>query len=401
MRLAIKLARDSLRTHRFRTFLATIGTIISVCLISSILIISDSLKVGIKNQASQLNSNTIIINGAEPSDNILNISTTAPSNSLTDLDYQNIRRYVRGQNGDAQANTIVKGTVGFGDNSLDNTTTIATSITNPDNLHVKMVSGEWFGNDDSNKNWVILGNDLANRLIGSTTAQNQIVTIKGRRFTVVGVIDKVNQPLSIFGYNIDQAAFISLAQGQKITNSSTVGQIIVNGGNASSESLRRDIAKILSREHPDGSDYSISTGDKLASQLSQLINYIAIISFVFAGVTLLISGISIMNIMLVSVIERQREIGIRKAVGATTRNIMGQFIAESFIMSVRGGLIGLALAYIISAIILIFCSVSVTFSWSAVIIGFLIPVAIGIFFGVYPAYRASRQDIIEALNQLT
>ena len=105
--------------------------------------------------------------------------------------------------------------------------------------------------------------------------------------------------------------------------------------------------------------------------------------------------------MLVNITERRREIGIRKAVGATTRNIMGQFIAESLIMSLRGGIIGILLAYGVAAIILLFMSINLTFSWLALAVGFIVPIIVGILAGAYPAYRASRQNIIEALNQLT
>lgn len=105
--------------------------------------------------------------------------------------------------------------------------------------------------------------------------------------------------------------------------------------------------------------------------------------------------------MLVNIVERKHEIGIRKAVGATTRNIMGQFIAESMIMSLRGGVVGIILAYIVAAIILLFFSINLTFSWLALGIGFVIPIVIGIIAGIYPAYKASKQDIISALNQLT
>ena len=188
--------------------------------------------------------------------------------------------------------------------------------------------------------------------------------------------------------------------GQKITDSDNLNQIIVTKIDDVGE-IKRQIAQILSNNHVDSNDFAIDTTNDIADRLIELVDYITIIACIVAGLVLLISCISIANIMLVNVVERRREIGIRKAVGATTRNIIGQFIAESLIMSLRGGIIGLILAYAISAVILLFWSVDLSFSWLALGIGFAVPIVTGIIAGVYPAYRASRQDIIEALNQLT
>ena len=397
MKLAIRLARQSLRSHKLRSRLSTIGIVISVFIISLIFIISDSLKASLADQASVLNSDSIIVNGAS-SNRLLNLVTTLPDHTLLADDADAIQNRLSGSH--VVSNLILNGSASFDDTHLSNVTTVATSTVSPDDLHLTMLDGGWFSDNERDKKWVILGENLANQLIGTSHPQSQIVDIKGEKFTVVGVVQRTNQPLSVLGYDVDNIAFISLENGQSLADSDNLSQLIVtNVDNVDDAKLT--ITKALAGNHPDDDDYAIDTASSIAERLTELVNYITIAACGVSGLILLISCISIANIMLVNITERRREIGIRKAVGATTRNIMGQFIAESLIMSLRGGIIGILLAYGVAAIILLFMSVNLTFSWLALAVGFVIPVIVGIIAGVYPAYRASRQNIIEALNQLT
>ena len=397
MRLAIRLARQSLRTHKLRARLSTIGIVISITLVSLIFIISDSVKASLTKQVEQLNNHSVIINGTT-SNSLFNLVSSLPDDTLLHQDSKYLRDNI--DNSTVIDNQIIYGSISYDGQQLSDITTIATSITNPDDLSLTLLDGNWFSNDEQNKKWVILGENLANKLIGTVHPQSQVIDIKGEKFTVVGVIKQTKQPLSVLGYDIDNSAFISLDNGQKITDSDNLNQIIVTKIDDVGE-IKRQIAQILSNNHVDSNDFAIDTTNDIADRLIELVDYITIIACIVAGLVLLISCISIANIMLVNVVERRREIGIRKAVGATTRNIIGQFIAESLIMSLRGGIIGLILAYAISAVILLFWSVDLSFSWLALGIGFAVPIVTGIIAGVYPAYRASRQDIIEALNQLT
>lgn len=397
MKLAIRLARQSLRSHKLRSRLSTIGIVISVFIISLIFIISDSLKTSLADQASVLNSDSIIVNGAN-SNRLLNLVTTLPDSTLLTDDADAIQNRLSGSH--VVSNLILNGSASFDDTQLSNVTTVATSTVSPDDLHLTMLDGGWFSDNERDKKWVILGENLANQLIGTSHPQSQIVDIKGEKFTVVGVVQRINQPLSVLGYDVDNTAFISLENGQSLADSDNLSQLIVtNVDNVDDAKLT--ITKALAGNHPDDDDYAIDTASSIAERLTELVNYITIAACGVSGLILLISCISIANIMLVNITERRREIGIRKAVGATTRNIMGQFIAESLIMSLRGGIIGILLAYGVAAIILLFMSVNLTFSWLALAVGFVVPVIVGIIAGVYPAYRASRQNIIEALNQLT
>lgn len=399
MSLAIRLARQNLSNHKTRARLSTLGVVISVFIVSTIFIISDSIKFSLTEQADSLGKDTVIINGSTSS-NILSISINLPKDTLTDKDLSQIKSSINNDT-DIISNLVLDGTTRFEDNQIDHTTILSTSIINPKLLNLELNDGSWFSDKELDKKWVILGEDLANKLIGTDHPQNQIIDIKGEKYTVVGVLKKVNQPLSLLGYNVNQSAFISLKNGVNINESDTISQIILKNTDDDSNEIRRKVDQILTNNHDDSSDYSIHLSSDIVNQLTRIINYITIAACSLSVVILLISCISIANIMLVNVTERRHEIGIRKAVGATTRSIINQFMAEALIMSLRGGIIGIILAYIFSAVFLLFTSISLTFSWMAILVGFVIPVIIGIVAGVYPAYRASRQDIIAALNQLT
>ena len=397
MKLAIRLARQSLRSHKLRSRLSTLGVVTSVFLVSLVFIISDSVKTNLRQQANQLASKAIVINGRQTS-SVFNAKMALPSATLSNNDVKYVEEIT--DSSDVTSNLFINGSLGFDGRQLNNATVIATSALEPTELKVEMLDGDWFDKDEQSKKWIILGEDLANRLIGTTEVRSQVVDFKGEKFTVVGIIKKVGQPLSIMGYNIDNSAVMSLANGQDITDSHELSQIVATNVNDLNEA-KRGIAQALGNDHVDSSDYTINTSAELADQLSDLVNFITIVACSLSATILVVSCISIANIMLVNIVERKHEIGIRKAVGATTRNIMGQFIAESMIMSLRGGVVGIILAYIVAAIILLFFSINLTFSWLALGIGFVIPIVIGIIAGIYPAYKASKQDIISALNQLT
>lgn len=399
MNLAIRLARQNLSNHKTRARLSTLGVVISVFIVSTIFIISDSIKFSLTEQADSLGKDTVIINGSTSS-NILSVSINLPKDTLTDKDLSQIKSSINNDT-DIISNLVLDGTTRFEDNQIDHTTILSTSIINPKLLNLELNDGSWFSDKELDKKWVILGEDLANKLIGTNHPQNQIIDIKGEKYTVVGVLKRVNQPLSLLGYNVNQSAFISLKNGVNINESDTISQIILKNTDDDSSEIRRKVDQILTNNHDDSSDYSIHLSSDIVNQLTRIINYITIAACSLSVVILLISCISIANIMLVNVTERRHEIGIRKAVGATTRSIINQFMAEALIMSLRGGIIGIILAYIFSAVFLLFTSINLAFSWMAILVGFIIPVAIGIIAGVYPAYRASRQDIIAALNQLT
>ena len=154
MRLAIRLARQSLRTHKLRARLSTIGIVISITLVSLIFIISDSVKASLTKQVNQLNNHSIIINGTT-SNSLFNLVSSLPDDTLLRQDSKYIRDNI--DNSTVIDNQIIYGSVSYDGQQLSDITTIATSTTNPDDLNLTLMDGNWFSNDEQNKKWVILG----------------------------------------------------------------------------------------------------------------------------------------------------------------------------------------------------------------------------------------------------
>ena len=396
MNLALHLAKDSLRHHRLRVRLSMIGIIISVFIISLVIIISDSIKLSFYHQLEQIDKRSIIISGARDN-GLINLPFSTPRDTLRNTDIKQISKIIP-KSSAIHSTLITSGGIQFGKTKVTSRI-IATSVTNPANLELHMLNGSWF-EDEKDKNLVILGEGLANQLLGTNQARSQVITIKGQRFTVIGIIRQTNQALSIRGYNTDHSAYISLNNGQRLIRSDNVSQIIITKISKINQTKTR-LSQILTRQHADSSDYSITSGEDISAKMNDLVRLLVVSSLGITGLILLISSISLANIMLVGVIERQREIGIRKAVGANTRDIVSQFLAEALIISLRGGLVGLLLAYIVASIYLLTHSMMISFSPLAIILGLVVPTVTGLIAGVYPAYKASKQDIISALNQLT
>ena len=159
------------------------------------------------------------------------------------------------------------------------------------------------------------------------------------------------------------------------------------------------IDKLLITNHDGERDFSVIEGKDAASSANAFYNIIVLITAAVAVVSLVVGGIGIMNIMLVNVTERTREIGIRKALGASDRHVLGQFLIESLTMTVVGGIIGLVAAYIIAFFVATVFSFQPALTWEIVAIAMGLAISVGVIFGLYPAIKASRKDPIEALRQ--
>ena len=395
MILAYHLAKNNLRAHKLRSFLTVIGIIVSVFVLSLIFIIEDSVLSNINNQLRSLSKNDLIINGQGNKFNMLGLMNT-PNNSLSNYDTSAISKIVKSS---VNSSLFLSGNASFDKNQLDNINIIATNSNFKDFNPVKMLSGDWFSEEETSYNWVILGKNLASKLIGSERARNQIINLKGVKFTVIGIAESKNLSNNAF-FDINNSAFIGLKSGQNLAKTDKIGQINVRINNDNKDTKNR-IYNILKNNHKDSSDYNIINAKDYLNNTTKSLKNMKLLVVLFVVTTLVISGIAIMNIMLVGVVERRHEIGIRKAVGATNNNIRNQFILESIILTTRGGLIGFALAYLVGLIISFYLSINLCFSLNALLIGLAIPILIGIFFGVYPAVKAARGNIIDALNQLT
>jgi putative ABC transport system permease protein len=247
----------------------------------------------------------------------------------------------------------------------------------------------------------VLGWDVSNSLFPATDPAQQTVKIAGRHYTVVGVCDK---KASILGSNQNIFAFIPISTHLKHFGSRrrSLAIPIRTSSMATFQAAQEEARELMRIRHKlkpsQDDDFYITTSEELVSLWENLSQGIFLLFIVVVAVTLLVGGIIIMNVMLVAVTERTREIGIRKALGAKRRFIAYQFIIESITLTTIGGIIGIALGFTLAYIAAAFTPLPYRIAPWSIIVALVISLVVGLFFGVYPAHRASKLDPVEALR---
>lgn len=391
----------SLRSTRVRTGLTTLGIIIGVLSITLVLALGEGAKRTISNQVTGLDNGIILAKpggvdqrAAMSTYNPFGIATTS---TLTERDMRTIDNL-------KQTNAVaplmfINGSVAFNDKSIS-APIIATTPDFVSLLKLKMASGQ-FVSDTTNRDTVVLGHDAALDLLGNDQVRGQEVLVKGRSHTVIGILKNTHAPVNAIGVNLDRSVFISLEDGKTFNQGiAQIGQMIMRASDPSKTTeTAAAIDKKLLENHQNERDFSIIEGKDAASAASSFYGIIVLITAAVAAVALIVGGIGIMNIMLVSVTERTREIGVRKALGASNSHILGQFLVESLTMTVVGGIIGLIVAYIIAFFIAMVLSFHPALTWEIIAIAMGLAISVGVIFGLYPAIKASEKDPIEALRQ--
>jgi len=253
------------------------------------------------------------------------------------------------------------------------------------------------GDVDSKSKVIVLGTKVKEELFGTENALGKVVILSDARYRVVGVMRKKGTSM---GMDIDDIVYIPVTSGQELFDTDSLFEIIASTPRA--EDVDRAIAQIkdvLIKRHAHKEDFTIQTQGAMLETMNTILGVLTAVLGGIAGISLLVGGIGIMNIMLVSVRERTREIGIRKALGARNNDILAQFMIEAITLSGAGGVIGIILGVGLALLIPVFVDVLPTsVSLWSILMAFFFSAAVGIFFGVYPARKAALQDPIQALR---
>jgi ABC-type antimicrobial peptide transport system permease subunit len=406
---ATKNSFKTLASRKMRSFLTMLGMIIGISSVIIIMSIGSSAQGLILDQIKSTGSNLIgILPGASdengPPASVLGISVTTlkyeDALALTKLENVPhalaVAAYVRGT-----------ATVSWQNRSIDtNFTGTTASYINVEDTEVE--SGRFFTEEEekSINRVVVLGSQVVDDLFAGADPLGQEIKVKRETFKVIGVMKK--RGAAIF-QNQDNQIFIPLNTAQKILlGIDHLGYARVKVDDSQNlDQTVEDIKATLRQRHniddPADDDFTVRSLQQAIDVFTGVTNAIKFFLAAIAAIALLVGGIGIMNIMLVSVNERIREIGLRKAVGARKGNIINQFLAETIVISLGGGLIGAVLGIIISGIIAIVANY-LGYKWGfiitpgSVILASFVSIAIGLVFGIYPAYKAASLDPIEALR---
>ena len=295
------------------------------------------------------------------------------------------------------------------ENEAKRTTVIGTGSGLFDIFGLTVDEGYMFTEDEirSMGSVVVIGANVKEDLFGLSDAIGEKIKIKDRSFRVIGVMAKAGQ---VSFLDMDEVVFVPYTTAQTyLMGINYFHSIIIE---AESEEIINQVSSdiiVTMRElhditDPDKDDFHVSTQADAADMVSSVMGVLTALLISVAAISLLVGGIGIMNIMLVSVTERTREIGLRKALGATSKNVLTQFLFEAVILTAVGGIIGILFGALLSFFASFVLSQAIASSWpfvfpvSAAVIGLLISTAIGLLFGIYPAKEAASKDPIEALR---
>lgn len=401
----IQNAYHSLRSTRLRTLLTILGVAIGVASITTVLSLGGGVTKLVTNQINDLGGNIAVVRPGVASKNLNDFANPATTgmfttSSLTEKDLHDIQN-VEGVDAAAPLmvlNGSVKATTSK--TKATNSTVIATtpSLESITNLPVR--EGQFIDGETA-QNTAVVGSQLSIDLFGTDQSIGQTFTFRGQTFRVIGILKYMNNPINYNNVDFDHAAIISLETGKGFNQG--IAQIQqINISAQSVELLPHVISKANARladSHHQEKDFTIMSGSEIAQPTSQFFLAVTTIMAVIAAISLVVGGIGIMNIMLVGVAERTREIGLRKAVGASDANIVWQFMIEALIMSALGGALGYVGGYIIAFIISTTLPFDPVVTWEIAAIAFGIAIIVGGIFGLYPAIRAARKDPIESLRQ--
>src|SRR3989344_2283085 len=401
----IENAVESLRSNRTRTGLTTLGVTIGIASITMILALSGGATKIVTNQVEELGGNIAVVRPGEtkPPNQIENItspqSNAYATSTLTERDVDTIRGLPNVQA--VAPLMVVSGSVRSGDQSPAASTVVATTPGLQTIVNFPIRDGQ-FIDTTTNIDTAVVGSQLSVGLFGTDSSIGKTFQIRGKTFTVIGILKPLNKPINYNNVDFDHAAIINLESGKSFNQGiAQLQQIDVKATETDKlPGVISTMRQTFDKTHNGEADTTILSGEDLSRPTSQYFYAIAATMTAVAAISLFVGGIGIMNIMLVSVAERTREIGIRKALGASNGHITFQFLIESLAMSIGGGISGYILGYLfaftLSRSLLTFDPL---FSWEIAAVTLGVSAVVGTLFGLYPAIRASRKDPIEALRQ--
>lgn len=395
----IETAVHSLRTNRVRSFLTMLGIAIGIASVTAILSLTDGVTDSVRQQVSNIGGNIAIIRPGTATINQAPVLTpeTYNTSTLNETDLSVIA--AAAPNAAIAPIMQVTAALRSGDTTIPNGTIIATTPDLAKTTQLPVADGQ-FIDETTAMQTAVVGTQLSIDLFGTDNSIGKTFMIRDQRFTVIGILKPLREPVNYNNIDFNRAVIVDLNTGKTLHRGNTqIQQINIKA--ASPETLETALQAIdakLAQAH-DERDFHTIVGDAVAEPTSAMFGIIARTMTAIAAISLVVGGIGVMNIMLVSVAERTREIGIRKSVGASGSNIVAQFLAESILVSLIGGLIGTTIGVVLAFVIGTSLFVTPVFTWQIGLISFGLSLGIGVLFGLYPAVRASRKDPIDSLRQ--
>ncbi|HPO13036.1 MAG TPA: ABC transporter permease [Candidatus Hydrogenedentes bacterium] len=390
-------ALRSIGQNKVRAILTTLGVIIGVMSVILLIALGESAQAYVEREFAIMGSNVLIITpGRQETTGMFPISAGAHRKLTYDI-AKSIKRKASGVTGVA-SNCIGLAAVKFRTRERH----VLLIGTTPDFEGVRQLYtqiGRFVSQKDVelNNKVCVIGTTVKRELFGDQQALYETVSINSCKHMIVGILEERGMAL---GIDLGDLVIVPLPSAQQMFNMEGVGEILV--GARSQEDIpiaSAAIKRIIKSAHDNNEDFTITDQDGMLKTFSRIFDMLRLMLTGIASISLLVGGIGIMNIMLVSVRERTREVGVRKAVGATRTDVAMQFLIEAVTLSVIGGLIGLSLgAFGAFVIHFLYPNLPIGISMWAALMAFFFSLGVGVFFGVYPAVKAASVDPVVALR---
>lgn len=380
----LKLAVRSTLANKMRSFLTMLGIIIGVVSVVMLMSIAESTTSSITDAISSMGSD------------LLTVMVTDDDVKLKSDDYMELTQYdaIKGVapyltvNGTARSGSEYVSASGIG---------VTAEYQEIADLALQAGRGIQPTDLEWRTNVAVIGTEIAEELFESYDVIGKTFQMSNRTFTVVGLLEESGTD---FTGSLDARVLIPLTTAQRISDSASVSTCYVQAASSNDVALAQSMTEaFLYAKTGDEDAYSVLNMSALLDTLDSVMSKVSLMLGGIAAISLLVGGIGIMNIMLVSVAERTREIGIRKAIGARRADIMSQFLIEACTLSILGGLIGLGVSALGLRAFGLIANLNVRLEWSAAVGALLFCVLIGVIFGSYPASKASRMTPIDALQR--
>lgn len=402
----IRLAFKTLRNAKWRSLMTMTGIILGIVSVVTIVSLGEGIKRQVLGQISRQGGDLITVRPGnlitrDKAGNIVGISNldglAFGNGSLGEGDLDIVGRTPGVDY--AVPLALVNSSAKMGEEQLLDGTVIATSAQLPAALNQKVNYGKFFQAGELDRHVTVIGKRVAEQLFKENVPIGRSLTIRGQDFVVIGIFEEfASSPLPL-NPDFNKTIFIPYDLSKELGSGSQLIQILVRPQKGvANQVLISNLNQRLHEAHGGQNDFTLLAQDENLLLVSRVFDLFTTFIGGVAAIMLVIGGIGIMNIMLVLVSERTREIGIRKAIGATNRQIAGQFFVEATVLSCVGGAIGILLAYAINLSLRILTHLQPVTTWPVVLIASGVSLAIGIVFGLIPAVRAARKDPIEALR---
>ncbi|MBI3485262.1 MAG: ABC transporter permease [Acidobacteria bacterium] len=396
------IAMQTIRAHKLRTFLTLLGVILSVCTLIIVVGLIEGTNQYIQDRVANMGSNVfLVLRFPLITDAQEFVKALRRNKNVTWDDYEALRdnlKYPKNVGVEARSG----GTVRSGTQNLEDVSIRGVTASIGEMDVEEPATGRYIVEGDSQHRAMVtfIGADVANKLFPGVDPIGHTLEIAGLPFEVVGVAKPIG---TVLGQSQDNFAYMPIETFLKIYGSNRSLSINVQARSAEWMARTQEEARVLMRarrhlRQNEEDSFGIIGSETLMSLWNQLTGAIAASMVGIVSVFLVIGGVVIMNVMLASVTERTREIGIRKSVGARRRDILMQFLVEASVMSGFGGAIRITVAWLIAVLVDSTTSVPMKVPLSAVIVALSVSTAVGLFFGIYPATKAAKLDPIEALR---